>query len=317
MTTPAAAVVDVVIVNWNTGAELRRCLESIAATRAPGIRLGRVVIVDNASSDRSAHGLDDLPLPITVACNAVNVGFAAACNQGAAGSTADFLLFLNPDTRFVEDPLSGPVALMQSPAGRDIGICGIRLESDDGHPSTAAARYPSARIIVGEATGLGRIAPGLFPRHLLTEQETEVSRDVDQVIGAFFLVRRGLFEQLAGFDERFFVYYEEVDFAFRAARAGYRSHLLTSSRAIHHGGLSSDQVRARRLFYSLRSRLLYAGKHLPWLQRALVYVVTFAVEPWLRLVQTIVLRRSTGAAGEIARAYLLLITDRPFLSRHP
>ena len=315
--TPRLPVVDVVIVNWNTGTQLRACLESMAATPLGSVSLGQVVIVDNASTDGSAACLEGVELPIRLVSEHANAGFAAASNLGAAASTADFLLFLNPDTCWVEDPLSGPVALMESAAGRDIGICGIRLEGEDGRAVTMAARYPSTLVIVGEATGLARLAPAVFPRHLLSEEESAVSCDVDQVIGAFFLVRRSLFVQLGGFDERFFLYYEEVDFARRAGQARFRSHLLNSPRAIHIGGISSERIPARRLFYSLRSRLLYVGKHLPRLERALVYLVTFAVEPWLRLIQALMVRRPIDAIAEVVRAYLLLISDKPFLSRHP
>jgi GT2 family glycosyltransferase len=84
---------------------------------------------------------------------------------------------------------------------------------------------------------------------------------VDQLIGAFFVVRRSLFESLGGFDERFFVYYEEVDFSWRARQAGYSSVYLPGVHALHHGEASSGQVKGRRLFYLLRSRALYARKH--------------------------------------------------------
>ena len=312
---PLPPRVDVVIVNWNTGDQLRRCLESIASLRTPSVVISRVVVVDNASRDGSAAGLHDLPLPLTVLCNPRNVGFAAACNQGAAASQADFLLFLNPDTLFLEDALTAPVQLMLSPEGRDIGICGIRLVDADGGPTTVAARFPGVRVIVGEATGLGRVLPARFPRHLLAPDETRVSRDVDQVIGAFFLMRRPLFERLGGFDERFFVYYEEVDLALRARQAGFRSHLLVTATAVHHGGLSSEQVRARRLFYTLRSRLLYVGKHQSLAGRVLVYAVTLGIEPWVRLAHAAIATRSLDSMAEIIKAYVWLLTDRPFLSR--
>jgi len=84
---------------------------------------------------------------------------------------------------------------------------------------------------------------------------------VDQVIGAFFLVRRALFETLGGFDERFFMYFEEVDFSKRAQMRGAASVYLGAARAFHSGGYSSRQVKASRLFYSLRSRFLYGFKH--------------------------------------------------------
>ena len=104
------ASVHVVIVNWNSGTQLRECLASFAATANDDVALARITVVDNASGDGSAGGLETA-LPLTVIRNADNRGFAAACNQGAAGSGAEYLLFLNPDTRLMPGSLSCPCAI--------------------------------------------------------------------------------------------------------------------------------------------------------------------------------------------------------------
>lgn len=271
------ASLDIVIVNWNTGDALRTCLQSIA-DGAAGIDLQRVAVVDNASTDESMTRASGVPLPLTLVRNETNRGFGAACNQGAAGSRADYLLFLNPDTRLLPDTLARTLAFLESPDQATTGICGIRLLDDGGHASTSAARFPSPRILFGEATGLGRLLPGVFPRHLLTARDCADTRDVDQVIGAYFVMRRPLFESLGGFDERFFVYFEEVDLSLRARLAGFRSMFFAGATAHHTGGLSSDQVKSARLFYTLRGRLLYAWKHFSPFSRALVMAITFGVE---------------------------------------
>lgn len=267
---------DIVIVNWNTGGALRACLESIAGSA--GSAVTRVVVVDNASTDDSLEAASTVPLPLTMVRNSTNRGFGAACNQGASGSTADYLLFLNPDTRLEPDTLARTLSFLQQGTQHDVGICGIRLLDDQGRPSTTAARFPSPRIFFGEATGLGRLAPGLFPRHLLTPRDCASTRDVDQVIGAYFMMRRSLFETLRGFDERFFVYFEEVDLSLRARLSGYRSVFFDGATAYHTGGLSSDQVKAARLFYTLRGRLLYAWKHFAFVSRWAVLLTTLCVE---------------------------------------
>src|SRR5258708_40080093 len=87
------------------------------------------------------------------------------------------------------------------------------------------------------------------------------TRRVDVVTGAFLLVRRGIFEVLGGFDERFFVYLEDVDFLYRVGQAGWRCYYLAAARAYHRGGGCSEQAKAARLFYALRSRILYSYKH--------------------------------------------------------
>src|SRR5258706_863937 len=198
--------------------------------------------------------------------NDANRGFAVACNQGAAGTQADYLLFLNPDTRMFPDSVARPLSFLEQEENARFGICGVRHVDDSGAFSTSCARFPTLRIFFGQMTGLSRLFPNGFPLHLMRESECMESREVDQVIGAFFLVRRSLFETLGGFDPRFFVYFEEVDFSLRARQEGFRSYYLATTTAYHKGGGSSQQAKAARLFYSLRSRLLYGFKHYSFAQ---------------------------------------------------
>jgi N-acetylglucosaminyl-diphospho-decaprenol L-rhamnosyltransferase len=299
---------DIVIVNWNTGDDLRACLKTLAATNRSTVTVNRVVVVDNASSDGSAENLDAGDLRLVVIKNHENRGFAAACNQGAAGSNSNYVLFLNPDTLPPRDALSKPVLFLEDPARHDIGICGVQMVDDHGQPSTSCARFPTPTVIFGEATGLSRIMPAVFKPQLMKPQECVTSGHVDQIIGAFFLVRGDLFRRLGGFDERFFMYSEEVDFSFRAAQRGFRSYLLNDVTVAHAGGRSSRQVRAARLFYMLRSRTKYAFKHYSRPVALLLAVLTVAVELPLRLVRGVA-HRSLTECFETLHAYHLLVAD--------
>ncbi len=299
---------DIVIVNWNTGDDLRACLKTLAATNRSTVTVSRIVVVDNASSDGSAENLDAGDLRLVVIKNHENRGFAAACNQGAAGSNSDYVLFLNPDTLLPRDALSKPVLFLEDPARHDIGICGVQMVDDHGQPSTSCARFPTPTVIFGEATGLSRIMPAVFKPQLMKPQECVTSGHVDQIIGAFFLVRGDLFRRLGGFDERFFMYSEEVDLSFRAAQRGFRSYLLNDVTVAHAGGRSSRQVRAARLFYMLRSRTKYAFKHYSRPVALLLAVLTVVVELPLRLVRGVA-HRSLTECSETLRAYRLLVAD--------
>ena len=159
----------------------------------------------------------------------------------------------------------------------------MRHVDDSGAFSTSCARFPTLRIFFGQMTGLSRLFPTWFPSHLMLESECLESREVDQIIGAFFLVRRTLFEALGGFDPRFFVYFEEVDFSLRARQAGFRSYYLAASTVYHKGGGSSQQAKAARLFYSLRSRLLYGFKHYSFLDAFTLALLTLTIEMAARL----------------------------------
>jgi N-acetylglucosaminyl-diphospho-decaprenol L-rhamnosyltransferase len=308
--------VHIVIVNWNTGDELRVCLASIAATAPHGPLVERVTIVDNASSDGSADRLDDVPLPLGVVRNSWNAGFAAACNQGAADSTADYLLFLNPDTRLPPNTLGTVMAFMESEHAATVGICGVQILESDGRPGLACARFPTLRVLFGKMVGLDHLLPQLFPSHHLTSAELRHSQPVDQVIGAFYFVRRELFTELGGFDERYFIYFEEVDFSLRARHAGRSTYFLKDAVAYHVGNVSSDQVPDIRLYHSLRSRILFAYKHWPRLHASLLVALTLTVELLARLARA-AWRRSVSEILTTLSAYGMLVRDLLGRGHHP
>jgi N-acetylglucosaminyl-diphospho-decaprenol L-rhamnosyltransferase len=268
--------VDIVIVNWNAGPYLRDCLRSVAAAQRSAFELGEVVLVDNASTDDSLDEIHDIPLPLRVLRNAENRGFAAACNQGARAGDADLVLFLNPDTQLFPETLDVTVAFIANPANSHIGICGAQMLGDDGTREFSCARFPTLMMFVAKMTGLARAFPQLEQR--VPPEEVNHSGIVDQVIGAYFLIRRSLFEALHGFDERFFVYFEDVDLAYRARRLGYPSYFLADVPVYHKERVSSEQVRAQRLFYVLRSRTQYARKHWPAWEAPVLAALILTVE---------------------------------------
>jgi len=132
------------------------------------------------------------------------------------------------------------------------------------------------------------------------------SSTVDQVIGAFFLVRRSLYDLIGGFDERCFVYFEEVDFALRAKRKGYSSYYLSDVKLYHKGGGSSEKVKGKRLFYSLRSRIQYGFKHFSLLEALALLVLTLTLELVARIAQAI-FSLSKSRFNETIRGYSQLI----------
>jgi GT2 family glycosyltransferase len=131
------------------------------------------------------------------------------------------------------------------------------------------------------------------------------TRAVDIVMGAFLLVRRQIFETLGGFDERFFVYYEEVDFLYAVHRAGWQSYYVTTAQAYHKGGGCSSQAKAMRLFYSLRSRIIYCYKDFGWASATVVALGTLVPEFFSRLAYA-ALRGCAGEMGDTLKAYTRL-----------
>lgn len=294
-------VLSVIVVNWNGGEQLRPCIDSIILHGAGLVQ--QVIVVDNGSVDGSADSIENLP-GVTLLRAGVNLGFGKACNLGALQGRGKYLLFLNPDAVLYAETLAKAVAFMEDPVHGRYGICGVQLLDETGQPARSCSRFPSAMGLIAHAAGLTRIISGLG--HFMGEWDHQQTRQVDHVIGAFYLVRRELFIHLNGFDERFFVYLEDLDFSYRARQAGWQCVFLAKAQAFHAGGGISRQVKARRLFYSLRSRLLYAFKHFSCFGAVGVVLTTLVIEPVSRCLLAL-LRRSLTELRQTGTAYLLLL----------
>ena len=298
---------DIIIVNWNSGPQLRACLSSLVGeTTNSNVR--RVVVIDNASIDDSLAGINDFGLPLTIIRNEGNHGFGAACNQGAKGSDADQLLFLNPDTRVFAGALGQAVACLESGESEGVGIVGVQLVDEQGRCHLSCARFPSFSSLLNEMLGLSKLSQKYFPGLFMRDWDHAESREVDHVMGAFFLTRRKLFESLQGFDESFFVYLEDLDFSLRAQLMGWRSFYLAETEVYHKSGGTSEQVKGRRLSYLLRSRFRYAAKHMGAVRTACVVGITFSVELFLRIAEAL-MRGSWVRAKETIQGYILLSRD--------
>lgn len=291
------AVIDVVIVNWNSGDLLRRCLQALA-TIPDRTCVASVIVIDNASSDGSAiltgRALD---VPLTVLRNPDNRGFGRACNQGATLGTAPLLLFLNPDTEVQPGALHGLAAVLQGDPS--VGIAGPQLIDAAGRVQHSCARFPTAARLVGRSFGLDRLAPGLCAPHYLTEWDHADTRPVDQVMGACLVTRRDLFERLGGFDPRFFVYFEDVDYSLRVAQTGYHSLFVAGPQVRHQGGGTTAAIPARRLTLSLTSRMQYARKQFRPLGAAAVVAAALLVEPWIRIAHALGRGRPKAAGAAL------------------
>lgn len=190
----------IVIVNWNSGEQTRECLKSINEIDMQGFVIDKVVVVDNASNDKSQETYCTYKYNYELIQNTENKGFAFACNQGANESNSDYILFLNPDTRLFKDTM---VKLTEFLLCKDssIGIVGIQLLDENKNISKTCSRFPTKRQRLCKIFGITKIIPSTSAN--MKEWAHDESRIVDQVMGAFFVVDRLLFQKLNGFDERF------------------------------------------------------------------------------------------------------------------
>jgi N-acetylglucosaminyl-diphospho-decaprenol L-rhamnosyltransferase len=217
--------VSVVVVNWNAGAALDACLESV---RADGLVGRELIVVDNASSDGSATRVRARHPEVMLLESGDNLGFARAANLGAQAARGDTLVFLNPDARVLPGAIATLVGALEASPGA--GIAGGGLCDGAGRWQPGAARFgPVAHLILD--TTLGRL-PARCRRRPYR---------VDWVYGTFMAVRTAVFRRLGGFDARYFVYGEDLDLCYRAAAVGVRTIHVPEARAVHGGNLSAMQ----------------------------------------------------------------------------
>lgn len=292
--------VDVVIVNWNAGHLLYECVESII--RHGGTSVSKIIVVDNNSSDNSVGFIKDFPQVNLIEAQE-NLGFGKACNLGAGHSESDFILFLNPDARIYPDTLEKVLEFMKAEENSKVGLCGVQLFNEDGVIARSSSRFPSVSGILSHSMGLSKILPILGSN--MIEWDHLSTKTVDQIIGAFFFVRQSIFQELKGFDEQFFVYFEEVDFSFRAKHLGWTSVYFAGAQAFHVGGGASHQVKSKRLFYSMRSRIQYVYKHFTPSKVIVVLFATLFIEPVSRILFSIS-NKSLISIKETFNAYVML-----------
>lgn len=249
-----------------------------------------------------------MPLPLKLIRNSRSIGWGAGCNQGAAESASDYLLFLNSDMRLFPETLAMVTTFMDGDRAEGIGICGVQMVDEDRRPTISCSRFPTLRVLFGKMTGLDALFPKLFPSHHLSAAETQESRPVDQVIGAFNFVRRDLFTKLGGFDQRYFLYFDDIDLAVRARREGAGSYFLKEALVFHAENVSTGQTRSFQIYHLLRSRTLFAYRYWSRWQAGLLVFLTFTVELPARLIKA-ALNRNRFDVFATARAYCWLLRD--------
>ena len=296
-------MVDIVIVNWNSGDYLSKCIHTIFTKNNEKI-IGSVFIIDNNSSDASLQKINPQN-KITIIENNENNGFSKACNQGFKLCTSPYILLLNPDTQLLDTTLTNCVSFMNE--NPDVDILGCQLLDDYGKVTYSCSRFPIPLRFFYDATGLSKIAPKVFtPAFLMTDWDHKTSMYVDQVMGAFMFMHNSIFEKLGYFDERFFVYCEELDFSKRLAEQGGKSFFNSNIAAIHSGEGTTHSVKTFRLFLNLRSKIQYSKKHFSYSGYSFVCVCLFFIEPFTRTF-FLLLKGKFKETGQVIKAYKLLL----------
>ncbi|MEM9532915.1 MAG: glycosyltransferase family 2 protein [Pseudomonadota bacterium] len=260
-----------VVVNYNAGEWLARSLGALALSEPPP----QAVLVDNASSDTSLALAEQAPLarPFRLLRNDQNLGYAKACNRGAAESVGD-LVFVNPDCVVQPQTLGKLQAVLE--AQPKAGVVGALVTNADGSIQRASLRrMPTVARTLGSLLGLGSL--NLPPPH------GDAPQEVEAVSGALLLVRRRCFEELGGFDENYFLHCEDLDLMDRARRAGWQVWLAPAASAVHVQGVSHRSAPLESQIHKHRSLVRFFGQRLGapgrWIWSGLIWLHFLALAP--------------------------------------
>jgi GT2 family glycosyltransferase len=287
---------SVIVVNWNTRERLRDCLLSLERHLIPHLDC-EVVVVDNASSDGSPEMVaDQFPL-VRLVRNESNVGFGRANNQAMRLAAGSWFLLLNSDTVLEDDTVAGLVTRLRGRS--DIGVAQCRLILGDGRVQHTARRFPSVALALLEDLGLyklmsrRRAADALLSGYWDHGDE----RDVDWVSGAFMLIPRRVFDVTGGFDERLFLYGEDLEWCYRIREKGWRIRYFPDATIRHFSHTSADLLLGTdRIALCLRrERDIFRDRHGPL--RGLLFLAVKITGATLRTIYYTV-RRFLGSRRE-------------------
>jgi GT2 family glycosyltransferase len=264
---------DVIIVNYNTSTLLRACLQSVFASQC-SFRW-RAFVVDNGSQDDSVEMVKAEFEPnhsnLTLLISPINGGFAFANNlalrqicpdTSASPTQTRYILLLNPDTVVPPDAFQKMYDFME--AELEAGVVGAKLVKGNGELDLACRRsFPTPAISFWRMTGLSKIFPKnpLFARYNLTFLDPDALSEVDSVCGAFMWVRTTAIQQAGILDETFFMYGEDLDWAFRIKKKGWKVFYNPTTTVIHYKGESSKQRSTGAILNFYHAMYVFYKKH--------------------------------------------------------
>ncbi|MCZ6766072.1 MAG: glycosyltransferase, partial [bacterium] len=251
--------VSVIIVSYNGRSALERCLESLKANTV--FQYTEVIVVDNASSDGTPQMIRDRYPWVELYEGSENIGFSRGVNVGIQAARGKYFLILNPDTVLRKDAIEELGAFMENTP--DAGIAGPKLVFQDGNLQYSCRRFYNWRVLLLRRTILGKIFKNskAVSDHLMLDFDHSSTRDVDWILGACMFVRREAVESVGPMDERFFLYFEDVDWCYRMRQKGWKVYYHPHAVVVHNYGRDSAHSVINRSFVAhLASLVRYYEK---------------------------------------------------------
>lgn len=254
---------SIIIVNWNTRDFLHACLKSLQKELEKELEgmEAEVFVVDNNSSDGSAEMVRREHAWVHLIANEQNRGFAAANNQALKPASGKKILLLNPDTEIKTGTVARLLRFLdEHPAA---GVVAPQLLNSDGSIQRSCRSFPTFINMFSELIGLSRLFPQCaeFRKYKMLDWDHNSAQQVDQPEGACLLIRREVFDKVGMFDEGYFMLFEEVDWCYRAKKAGWEIWFTPDVQVMHHYGQSIKQAKVDMIFSSHRGLYRFWHKH--------------------------------------------------------
>ena len=262
--------IAVCIINYGTGDLLRECLHSVLIQNPD-----EIIVVDNASTDNSVEMMKAEFPSIPLIALEKNVGFGAASNRGIKNCRSEHILLLNADTMMKPGSLQALNRYLETHP--HVSMIGPRVLNPDGTLQTSCFYYPTPPHVFLYISGFYQLIPRLpiLKKWSLQKAVSKKAMAVPWVLGAALAFRREAFEILGGFDESFFLYFEEVDLCYRLFLQGKQIHFVPEAEVVHIGGASTAQKRTWFSIQFFRSLANFYRKHF---SRLLLLELVFMVK---------------------------------------
>ena len=234
--------ISVVIVTYNSNNYLLQCIQSILKSQV--INITEIIVIDNNSDDKSEEIIELIATEIKFIPNKINVGFAAACNQGILLAKGKYVFLLNPDTILLNDILKIFTDFMEMDINKNVWCVGSQLLNENSQFSKSFGRFPNLIDVFSEQFGIkGLILKISFVRKIFRNPNLTKQAEVHFIMGCNMFIRSIVLEKIGLFDERFFLNFEETELAWRAKKAGYKCLVLPKAKIIHYSGKSFSNLK--------------------------------------------------------------------------
>lgn len=296
--------ISIIIVNHNTKSLLKKCLESIIKNRKNNLD---IIVVDNNSKDGSVEMIKSEFSQVKLVANDHNFGFGYANNQGGEIATGDYLLFLNSDTEMIDgflDKLQKNINDLKNK-----GVIGFKIMNSDGSLQKFCGNFPSLLNLSMESLFLDRILKGnskLLYR-ILNINFYHQRQKSDWLSGSCFLINKNIFKKIGGFDEKYFLYIEDVDLCYKTKQAGYENFYLPI-KAVTHFNRSSSPNKTPAIVFSHQNLIHFFQKNYSNTQAQLLKLLFIIKSILYSIIGTVFGVLSPRLFSQAKSYYSLLVT---------